>query len=304
MDSQKINRLLDQSCANALDDWAQGKRIDRREASKAMRTLQDELKGFKKPDYDNEYIPPAYVINYQLGHIYMAWKALSWLREETSLGTIHRDSIRIVDFGAGTCVGRIGAALMAAEIIEGGNNIECIFFEEIDTSPRMLGMGNVVWRAFINEVQRSYAGTALEQAVRIIKSTQDKDWENIKGNDRDTWLTGFHVTYGAQDLQETIQKLCHRCEPIAGVFTCNRANMDMMRKLFPFPPVGEWSSGYFPPHKGKKDGKVKCETFYTMWQALRFGFRAAYQLEWRPFLQVKDCTILIGTTSRDRYIPL
>ncbi len=110
-----------------------------------MKALGDGLREYIKPDYDSEYMPPAYVISYQLGHVYMAWKALSRLKDEMNFGTSGRDSLRIVDFGAGTSVGRLGAALMAAEAIEERRSIDRIVFDEVDTSGRMLGMGNLVW---------------------------------------------------------------------------------------------------------------------------------------------------------------
>ena len=75
MDREKISELLDKSCADALDDWKKGREIDRQRASEAMTALGDGLKAYIRPDYDSEYMPPAYVIRYQLGHVYKAWES-------------------------------------------------------------------------------------------------------------------------------------------------------------------------------------------------------------------------------------
>ena len=294
MDSLRIAELLDKSCADALDAWFQGKRVVPQEAIGAMIALEDELKRYIKPDYDSDYVPPAYVVRYQLGHIYMAWHALSKLKEEMSLGTRRRDSLRIVDFGAGPSVGRIGAALMAAEAIEEGRSIDRIYYVEIDTSPRMLGMGTLVWRAFTQEVHRNLAETALAHAVKVVQGSQSKNWEYVRKDDCDTWLTAFHVTYGNQDLREIIETLYNRVKPIAGVFSCHKGNFERMREVFHFFRKEEWNSGYYPPHEGKTDGDVKCDTHYTIDRAIHHGLREKYQRDWRPFLQVRDCAILFG----------
>ncbi len=295
MDWKKVEKLLDKSCANALKDWHKGRGKDPARALEAITALEQKLNRLEKPDYDDEYTPPAYVVSYQLGRVFMAWQTLSKLREETSFGTSHGDSLRIVDFGAGTSVGRIGAALMVAEAIESGCSIDHVFVKEIDTSRRMLGMGTGVWRAFTQEVNRSFANTALALAVKAVKGGQTANWESVGGDDRDTWLTAFHVTYGSQDLHEIIKTLYHRVKPIAGVFSCNRENLDMMREVFHFSREEKCISGFYPPHKGRTDGKVRCATYYTMDRAILYGFRHKAQRQtWLPFLQVINCAILFG----------
>ena len=293
MDREKISELLDKSCADALDDWKKGREIDRQRASEAMTALGDGLKAYIRPDYDSEYMPPAYVIRYQLGHVYKAWKALSRLKDEMDFGTRGRDTLRIVDFGAGTSVGRIGAALMAAEAIEDGRSIDRIFFEEIDTSPLMLGMGTGIWRALTQEVQRNFAETALARAVKIIKGGQNKNWELISRDDRDTWLTAFHVTYSDNDdLKEVINGLYQSINPIGGAFSCHEGNLERMREIFPFHPVYEWNSGYYPKHEGKPNGGVQCSTAHISDWAVKYGFWQNRNM--RPYLQVRACAILVG----------
>ena len=268
MDRKKIEELLDKFCACALNDWAQGKEIDKQEARKAMEALREGLRGYRRPDYDSEYMPPAYVISYQLGHVYMAWKALTRLRDETDFGTRGRNSLRIVDFGAGTAVARIGAALMAAEAIENRLSIDRIDFDEVDTSGRMLGMGNLVWRAFTQGVQRNFADKALARAVNTVNYRQHNDPKTVRKDDSETWLTAFHVIYPENDdLKEEINQLYLTIDPAGGAFSCHEGNFERMRDVFPFSPIHECHKEYYPPHKGKPNGKgnysaiTQCATF-------------------------------------------
>lgn len=305
MDRNKIEELLDKSCAEALNDWARGREKNREEARRAMIELREGLKGYIKPDYNKEFMPPAYVISYQLGHVYMAWEALSRLKDEMNFGTRGRNSLRIVDFGAGTSVGRVGAALMASEAIENNRKIDYIIVEEYDPSPLMLGMGNLVWKAFSREVRRNFSGTELARAVNVICGGrgQNTSWENVRKADCETWLTAFHVTYKEDnDLKEVIHQLYQTLDPTGGAFSCHGGNFERMQDVFPFSPVyksppgyypqHEGRSGYFPQHEGKPDGCIKCSTAHIGDWAKEYGFWQGQK--YRPYLQVRGCAVLAG----------
>lgn len=289
MNSQRIATLLDRSCAEALDVWCQERRISPPEASNAMQEL-DKLINLQRPDYGSEYIPPAYVIRYQLGHVYMAWKALSYLES----AHWRRDSLRIIDFGAGASAGRIGAALMAAQAIEDGR-IDSIYYDEIDTSAPMQEMGELIWQAFTNEVRHKFANTSLARAVEVIDYSQHMDWKNVAKRDCETWLTTFHAIYQDDNgLKGEFDRLTQHVNPTFGVFSCNRSNLGFMRYVSPFCEVHllEPESGYFPHHEGEADGK--CPTGHIIGCAVKYGFRTQDELYMRPFLQVKNCVISFG----------
>ena len=240
-----------------------------------MTALQDKLRSLQKPDYDCEYVPPAYVIRYQISHILMGWRALSWiddrLKERWGIGGGHRELLRIVDFGAGTSVGRIGAALMAAEAFEVGRSIDHILFDEIDLSSPMLEMGDLIWQAFTQEVQRKLPDSTLAYTVKIIHSRQYREWSKVKARDCETWMTAFHVTYQDQDrgdLKKILKTLYRRVGPVAGAFSCysskNRdggdSNLSQMTEDFPFDKRN-------PPCETVFDGS-ECETAYIAKRAV------------------------------------
>ena len=183
---------------------------------------------------------------------------------------------------------------MVANAIENGHVIDNVYYDEIDISTPMQEMGKLVWEAFTLRIQQEFANTALANAVNSIETRQHKEWQKVKGDGCETWLTAFHVINRDSYVLPEIESLCREVKPIAGVFSCNKGNMDKMRQIFPFTLMGEWNSGNYPKHKGKIDNKVKCETYYSIWKALSFGFRQSDQTDWRPFLQVKNCAILFG----------
>ena len=303
MDRDRIEELLDESCADALNDWAHGKEIDPKEARRAMSALREGLKGYSMPDYDSEYMVPAYVILYQLGRVYMAWEAFSKLKDETNYATRGQGTLRIVDYGAGTAVARVGAALMVAEAMEDGLDVDRIEFDEVDISRRMLGMGNVVWRAFKQGVQRNFADTTLARAVQIVRYKQHKDPKTVRNDSSETWLTAFHVIYPENDaLKEEINLLYQTTDPTGGAFSCHEGNLERMQDVFPFKPVyesppgyypqHEGRSGYYPQHEGIPDGCIKCSTAHIGDWAKEYGFWQGQK--YRPYLQVKGCVVLAG----------
>ena len=303
IDPKRTKELLDIACAKALDAWWEKDVRCAERSSAAMTALGDKLGRLQKPDYDCEYVPPAYVIRYQISHILMAWRTLSRidarLKERWGVGAGRRELLRIVDFGAGTSVGRIGAALMAMEALEDGRSIDHIHFDEIDISSPMLEMGELVWQAFTREVQSKFADSALAYAVKVIRPCQHREWSNVKENDCETWLTAFHVTYQDQDnddLKKIIKTLYQRVGPVAGAFSCYYSkdrggdrNLSQMKAVFPFDMCNR-------PHEKVADDST-CETAYMTKRAVHYGFRTNYQKSWRPFLRV-NCAILFGGSSR------
>ena len=220
----------------------------------------------------------------------MAWKALSCLEKASAHSLVGcRDSLRIVDFGAGTSAGRIGAALMAAEAIEDNRSIDSIYYDEIDSSAPMQEMGKLVWQAFTNRVRHRFAGKALARAVEVMNYSQHMEWKKVTKRDCETWLTAFHVIYRDNSgLKEEINRLSQHINPFFGVFSCNKGNLERMRGVFPFDPGYEWDSGNYPPHLGRIE-----TTKYTIEKAIHLGFNQWYQ-SGPPFREVKNCAILFG----------
>ncbi len=302
MDSQRIATLLDKSCADALNKWwaTHNRAPSQNRASVAINDLKSKLNKFEKPNYDDDYILSAYVIVYQINHINMAWRAFSSLKRKRALVSSRWNSLRIVDLGAGTSAGRIGAALMAAEAMKGDHKIERIYFDELDISAPMLEMGEFVWQAFVKRVHNECNDTDLARAVEVLDYNQHVDWRKVGEKlDCETWLTAFHVIYQDQEnyfLKEVIRRLYERVDPIAGAFSCFHStewvngarNLSLLQTVFPPFDVPSQCS---LPSSGEK-----CLTSYISKWAQENGFITVdeFYRGWRPFLHVRDCILQYG----------
>lgn len=296
MNTRMVSGLLDQSCGKAISSWFEGKSFSHDEAYKAMEALPRKLGGNEKPDYDHFYTPPAYVLRYQLGHTFMAWRVLFILSQRWDRGPL-----RIVDFGAGTSACRIGATLMVADSIRAGHDIENIHVDEIDNSTPMQNMGESIWKEFVAGVQLGFANTPLAQAVKIVESKQHRDWRSLQRRSGTAWLTAFHTIYpSSYKMQDEIDKLIQRVSPSLGAFSCHKPKLGSLRTTFPFEIFRKWDRGNFPKFRGATDGNVECPSTYEGYRgpstymgelAVVYGFR---KRNLPPYLQVKDCAILYG----------
>ncbi len=294
-----VGALLDQSCGQALFSWFKDRPCAHDKAHRTMELLPRKLGGNEEPDYDDHYTPPAYVIRYQLGHSLMAWRSLTVLSQR--LSDWYEQPLRIVDFGAGTSACRIGAALMAAEAIEKGHDVQGIQVDEIDVSASMQKMGELIWREFEARVQLGFANTPLAHAVAIVEGTQHKNWRVLERQPKPTWLTAFHSIYPkSYDMEVEIGNLIREVSPHAGAFSCHKFKLGKLREAFPFDTLGKLERDFFPKFRGATDGKVHCPDTHLGYRgastylgelAVVYGFR---KRNLPPFLQVKDCAILFG----------
>ena len=299
MKAYSIYGLLDQACGQAVHSWFQGKECDPVKAYEAMEDLPIKLGRKELPDYDDHYTPPAYLIRYQLGHTLMAWQVLTRLSRRRD--NWHQGSVRIIDFGAGTSACRMGAALMLERAIRNKHDVMGVQVEEVDVSASMQAMGELIWQAFVAGVRFGFANTPLAQAVEIIDSRQHKDWRNLGEHEGVTWLTAFHSIYPmSYNMEEEIGSLVRTTEPALGAFSCHKDNFGKLKEAFPFHIYGKRDKGYFPKFRGEADGKVFCPKLHMGYRgatthigeaAVAFGFR---KKNLSPFLQVKDCAILLG----------
>lgn len=296
MDPNTEQSLLDRSCASALIRWAtfyqKSGAWSNDVAYNAGQKFRRDLSRFRKPNYEDLYVPAAYIIHYQLGHIYMAKVALELLNQSREPD---QKFIRIVDFGAGASACRIATTLMVAESLERGKTIDNIYIVEVDESRFMQSMGEIVWQAFVGIVLTEFTNSPLAHAVENIDSIQVSHWRRVLAIKTYTWLTAFHAIYpDTYDMRTEAAQIFNHVSPTMGVFTCHSRKLGNMRRAFPFRNRREWDDGFYPKFIPGPDGKVFPPSFHLAEQAKRLGFRNRI---WRPFLQAKDCAILWGSEN-------
>ncbi len=300
MNSYAERELLDRACANALAYWVEIVQTIRPWSNDTAclenEDLPKKLAKSVMPNYNSFYIPPAYVIRYQLGHIYMAKVALDHLDR---FRPRYQDTLSIIDFGSGTSACRIATALMVADSIERGQAIKSVEVVEIDNSVCMRIMGNLIWQEFVKIVESEFTNSFLAQAVQAVSCTQAEQWDtntNI-GTGTYTWLTAFHALYPRYfDLGAEIERICEHIDPAMGVFSChsNSYSRYELERAFPFVHKCWWFDGNFPKSASLADGRVWCPSYFIAQQAKNYGFWPSIM---RPFLQTKSCALLWGSKN-------
>ena len=96
------------------------------------------------PDYNDELVPAVYAVAYQLQHINLTYSLINDLMfAERSKKSVlaPTGNLQVVDFGAGALAMQFGLALVVAEALESGENVEAVHVDSIDPSEEMLMFG-------------------------------------------------------------------------------------------------------------------------------------------------------------------
>ena len=296
MNSYAERELLDRSCANALANWvAIFQSVNpwlNETAYLVNQGLPKNLANSVMPNYNNPYITPAYVVRYQLGHIYMAKVALDHL---DNFRPGHQNSLSIIDFGSGTSACRIATALMVADSIRTRRALKNVEIVEIDSSALMRLMGCLIWQEFVKIVESEFINSPLAQAVQIVSCTQAELWDADLDTGTYTWLTAFHALYpDYYDLGAEVSRIYDHVDPAMGVFSCYskpRYRFELER-AFPFVHKCWWFNGNFPKSASMPDNRVFCPSYFIAQQAKGFG---VWKKILPPYLQTKNCALLWGS---------
>ena len=294
LNSYEVQTLLDRSCAVAINTWAnslafQGHNWSKGAACSAYQNLRSSLSNYTMPSYDDIYVAAAYIVRYQLSHIYMSKTALEFLNQSARL---HHKDIRIIDFGSGASACRIATTLMVAESLERGQDIDHVDILEVDTSGSMQSIGEILWQAFVEIVLIELANSPLAQAVRITSCSQVSHWTSALPSGFNTWLTAFHAIYPySYDMRTEIARIFNHVNPTMGVFTCHTGNLPHMRWTFPFWYRREWSNGRYGSFTLSVPSR--CPTKFVAKQADRLGFGKEEEL--RPYLRASGPAVLWGS---------
>lgn len=293
-DAEEI--LLDQTCANALIRWhAIFQEFITWSTDTAYKTnakLHKDLAKGRMPNYDDIYVPPAYVVRYQFDHTFAAKIAL---RHLDNFRAKRHNFLRIIDFGSGTSACRIAAALLMADALEREKPLDAVEVVEIDDSELMRLMGRVIWKQFTKVISSDFAYTHLERAVKMISYQQVCRWSSDLMANEYTWLTAFHAIYPYHyDMGTAVDQIYEDVDPAMGVFTSNPKNLHYLTQAFPFNHELTWNRGSFPQFPDRSDVPARCRTPFTAQQAKMLGF-------WKgivhPYLQIRNCAVMWGSKN-------
>lgn len=297
-----VQELLDRSCAVALNNWSNphrkpGQSWSEDLACNAYYELNRELSAYRMPNYDDRYVTAAYIVRYQISHIFMAKLSLERLNQRRES---HQRTIRIIDFGSGASACRIATTLMVAESLERGQSIESVEVLELDSSSSMQAMGETVWKALVEIVLTEFANYSLAQAIRIVSSCQSHHWTPPAGGRPYDWLTAFHAIYpDAYDMRTEVAQVFFHARPAMGVFTCHSGKLEHLKAAFPFANILEEYDGgkesFFPGYI--PGGNIQCQTNFLARQATVLGFGQQVP---RPYLRASGPAVLWGSQNTEQ----
>ena len=109
----------------------------RARAGAALTGLQSSLQSNEGPNYSDPYVAAAYLVEYHLEHVMLAYWAFRGLFDQVEVPK----SLYVLDVAAGTGAGRVGLAIALAEMKER----PAVRFESLDISEAMLLAGDCFW---------------------------------------------------------------------------------------------------------------------------------------------------------------
>ena len=119
-----------------------------RQKAEAMRQA---LGGLRMPDYDDDIIVAAYLLEYHPQHVGLAHATANQVvnsRGKVSLIVGDADSLRFVDLASGTLAMQFGVTIAVADALSRGEKIEKIVVDSVDLSQTMLKAGQCAWEYF------------------------------------------------------------------------------------------------------------------------------------------------------------
>lgn len=204
------------------------------------------------PNYSDEFVALAYLGQYQLGHINLAFSTFKYVESRRSPSHLllgGTDKLHVIDFGAGALAGQFSVALSVASFLDQGGKVSEVKVDSIDTSAAILNIGQKAWGIFAADVCKRHQGTSLAKACEMIDAgfeTHTRYQEVGILSNADTWLTAFHSVYQQEPVKTAIKNallyLYQRHNPVVGVMTCQykadsptRGNLRAALDISPFP---------------------------------------------------------------------
>ena len=114
------------------------------------------LRALRMPDYNNDILAAAYLLEYHPQHVGLAHAIVSQLVNSRGDGKlIVGDSSRlhVVDLAAGTLAMQFGVAIAVADALIRGELIEEVVVDSVDINPAMMKVGRIAWDKFVLNVQ-------------------------------------------------------------------------------------------------------------------------------------------------------
>lgn len=226
-----------------------------RQKADAMRQA---LGGLRMPDYDDDIIVAAYLLEYHPQHVGLAHATANQVVNSRGKGSLivdDADSLRFVDLASGTLAMQFGVAIAVADALSRGEKIEKIVVDSVDLSQTMLKAGQCAWEYFCDAARNDDRLESVAEACQLIESHRYICYDAVPQRDGEAWLSCLHGVYqqSSEGLERALHDLYKVHNPVVGLMTCfgriiEDQNVEIAKRISPF--TGEnWQtdSVYFLP---------------------------------------------------------
>ena len=168
------------------------------------------------PDYDNPWVALLYILWYQPGQTYLAYKIMCQMANYRVSPLLH-----VVDIGCGAIATEIALRIATAT---GGVGVAGIPLQQsvvhsIDRSSEMIRLGAQI----ADELCSNPAVAALHDHQICRRNVVDLNLANLgaRGSNEDWWLTALHAVYdnNVQEIRSQVAEISDRVSPVRGIAT-------------------------------------------------------------------------------------
>ena len=220
------------------------------------------------PDYSDPMVVLRYVIQYQLGHINLAYTLIKDATDSSPLTDTGR--LQVADFGAGCLAMQFGLTLAVADALDKGESISAVHLNAIDTGRPMMDLGGRLWQEFVNEAGRRDGLHFLTEAAKLIWTDCHEQRDSVRQFiGMAHWVSALHTLYdgGESEVGSALSALCHTLEPDRVFVTCHKWKSDLAKRVLP--PGQQWRDGREP--------QLRFEGFIDDSSAARVAFDRGFQ---------------------------
>ena len=258
-DRRSLVKALDQAIANAANDTLDAalakppfNRMSAYEQNQRVSTIADNmrsnLRGLRSPDYNNDILAAAYLLEYHAQHVGLAHAIVNQIvnsRGGSKLIVGDSGRLHVVDLAAGTLAMQFGVAIAVADALIQGELIERVIVDSVDISPAMLKVGRIAWDKFVLNVQNDANLTALAESCQLLEAHRYVLPNAVPERDCECWLSCLHGIYrqNSSELERSLHALHDEHRPIVGLMSCwgrtlEDQNVEIARRISPFQGAG------------------------------------------------------------------
>ena len=202
--------------------------------------------GSDMPDYSDSIVVLWYAIQYQMGHINLAYTLIKVATDNNQLTGAGR--LQVADFDAGRLAMQFGLALAVADALECDERIAGVWLDAIDTGLPMMELGKRLWQVLASEVGSRAGLHFLTEAAHLIQwhgfHEQHHSVRKLTGMNR--WVSALHTLYEGSESEvgSALSDLCDTLDPDRVLVTSYRGKLGLAEQVLP--PGWDWGDGKEP----------------------------------------------------------